>query len=345
MIDLVVAGGGPAGLATAIHAARAGLEVTLLEQRSGVLDKACGEGLMPHAVRQLDDLGIQPAGRRLLGVTYLDERHRVTAPFADGTGLGVRRTTLHAALLDEAKAAGVTMLTGKVDRLTQDDTAVTVHTAQAGAPAAVQARYLAAADGLHSPIRAQLGLDRPAGRSRRWGIRRHFGVAPWSDCVEVYWSAHTEAYVTPVADDCVGIAILTSQQGRFDDQLAAFPELLDRIDGHPHGRDRAAGPLRQRVRGRVAGRVLLVGDAAGYVDALTGEGLGLAFAAAQLLVTAVVTDSPADYEAAWRRATRRYRMLTAAMLHASTSPLRSVVVPAASRLPRVFTGVVNLLAD
>ncbi|PRC62830.1 monooxygenase, partial [Mycobacterium sp. ITM-2017-0098] len=65
--------------------------------------------------------------------------------------------------------------------------------------------------------------------------------------------------------------------------------------------DRAAGPLRQRVRRRVAGRVLLVGDAAGYVDALTGEGLGLAFAAARLLAGSVAADRPGDYEEQWRR--------------------------------------------
>ena len=87
----------------------------------------------------------------------------------------------------------------------------------------IRARYLAAADGLHSPIRTGLGLGMPAGRTRRWGIKRHIAIAPWSDYVEVYWSAHTEAYVTPVADDCVGIAILTSQQGRFEQHLDAFP--------------------------------------------------------------------------------------------------------------------------
>ncbi|KWX66472.1 hypothetical protein ASJ79_25415 [Mycobacterium sp. NAZ190054] len=103
--------------------------------------------------------------------------------------------------------------------------------------------------------------------------------------------------------------------------------------------------MRQRVRSRVAGRVLLVGDAAGYVDALTGEGLGVAFAAARLLVEAVLTDRPGDYERRWRRATRRYRLLTAGVLRAGTSPLRPLIVPAATGVPPVFTAVVNMLAD
>ncbi|MGD9620047.1 MAG: NAD(P)/FAD-dependent oxidoreductase [Mycolicibacterium sp.] len=337
MLDLLVAGGGPAGLATAIHAARAGLEVAVIEQRSGPIDKACGEGLMPHAVRELDLLGAQPAGVKFRGVSYIDRSHCVTALFASAPGLGVRRSTLHAALQDEAAAAGVSLLHDKVGAISQDGESVTTN--------GIRARYLAAADGLHSPIRAGLGLQRPPTRTRRWGIKRHVACPPWSDYVEVYWAEHAEAYVTPVADDCVGIALLTSEQGRFDQHLKAFPALYERISGLAHQQDRAAGPLRQRVRARVAGRVLLVGDAAGYVDALTGEGLGLAFAAAGLLVDSVLADRPADYEQRWRATTCRYRVMTAAMLHASTSPLRSLIVPAASGLPRVFTAMVNLLAN
>ncbi|ADU01114.1 NAD(P)/FAD-dependent oxidoreductase [Mycolicibacterium gilvum] len=340
MIDLVVAGGGPAGLATAIHAARAGLETVVIEQRTGPIDKACGEGLMPHAVRQLALLGAQPAGIAFRGISYFDADHAVTALFDSGHGLGVRRKTLHAALLTEADRAGVKLVHAKAGPLTQDADSVSVN--------GFRARYLAAADGLHSPIRARLGLELPTAGTKRWGLKRHIAVAPWSDMVEVYWSddpGSGEAYVTPVAPDCVGIALLTSRQGGFDEHMAAFPELRDRIAGFAHEPDRAAGPLRQRVRRRVAGRVLLVGDAAGYVDALTGEGLGLAFAAARLLVDSVAADRPGDYEARWRRATRRYRVMTAGVLRAGTSPLRSVIVPAACRLPRVFRGVVNLLAQ
>lgn len=340
MIDLLVAGGGPAGLATAIHAARFGLQTVVIEQRCGPIDKACGEGLMPHAVRQLEQLGARPTGRLFRGITYVDARHRVTAPFDSGPGLGVRRTTLHASLLEIAAEAGVTLVHDRLGAVSQDADSVSVN--------GFRGRYLAAADGLHSPIRAGLGLGIPAGRTRRWGLKRHVAVAPWSDNVEVYWSPDPEAgeiYVTPVADDCVGIAVLTSRQGRFESHLEAFPALRQRLAGCPHQPDRAAGPLRQRVRSRVAGRVLLVGDAAGYVDALTGEGVGVAFAAARLLVESVLTDRPDDYERRWRRATRRYRLMTAGVLRVGTSPLRSFIVPAANGLPRVFGGVVNMLAD
>ncbi len=338
MIDLLVAGGGPAGLVTAIHAARAGLEAVVVERRRGPVDKACGEGLMPHTLRHLDVLGVNPPGIPFRGITYLDGRHRVTGRFRSGPGRGVRRTCLHASLLTAAKAAGVRVEHGEVGRVEQDASSVRC--------GGFRASYLAAADGLHSPIRASLGLSRPSAAARRWGIRRHFAVKPWTDCVQVYWSQNAEAYVTPVAEDCVGVAILTTHRGSFSEQFEAFPALKALVDGHAHGPDRAAGPLRQKVRSRTAGRVLLVGDAAGYVDALTGEGLGIAFSGAALLVNCIGADCVDDYDRQWRRMSRRYRLLTASALRASASPpLRSAIVSAANVFPRVFTGAVNMLAD
>jgi flavin-dependent dehydrogenase len=153
--------------------------------------------------------------------------------------------------------------------------------------------------------------------------------------------------VTPVADDCVGVAVLTTRQGGFDDQIAAFPALAARLAGADRSSaDRAAGPLRQSVTHRSAGRVMLVGDAAGYVDALTGEGLGIAFGGAELLARSALDDDPAGYDRRWRAMSRRYRLLTAGLLHASQiRPVRAMIVPAASAMPRAFGGIVNLLAS
>jgi flavin-dependent dehydrogenase len=337
MIDLLVVGGGPAGLATAIYGAQAGLETVVVEKRSGSIDKACGEGLMPHTLRHLEHLGVHPYGKPFRGISYQDGHRRVDAPFRGAAGRGVRRTVLHGALLDAAAAAGVRICHDEVGEISQDATSV-----RAGQ---WRARYLAAADGLHSPIRRSLGLEQPSPGARRWGIRRHVKTAPWSDFVEVHWAPGAEAYVTPIADDCVGVAVLKSSRGGFDSHLAEFPALRERIEDRPHEPDRAAGPLRQRVSSRAAGRVLLVGDAAGYVDAITGEGLGLAFGAAELLVKSVVGECPDTYDRHWRQLTRRYRMLTAALLQASGFPaVRARIVPAAAAMPTVFSGVVNLLA-
>ena len=114
--------------------------------------------------------------------------------------------------------------------------------------------------------------------------------------VEVHWSPVGEAYVTPVADDRVGHRGAQRRARRpLAELLAAFPPLAGRLAGpRPVGGVRGAGPLRQRSRRRVAGRVLLVGDAAGYVDALTGEGIALGLAQARAAVAAVRGRAPAS---------------------------------------------------
>ncbi|WP_127130147.1 NAD(P)/FAD-dependent oxidoreductase [Georgenia sp. SYP-B2076] len=328
-VDVVVAGGGPAGLATALYASRAGLSVVVREPRGGTIDKACGEGLMPGAVTRLARLGVDPAGQELRGIRYQSGATHAEAYFRGPPGRGVRRTALHEALRGAVAAAGVEVERRAVTEVRQDERGVVVD----GTPA----RYLVAADGLHSPLRRSLGLDVPAGRRRRFGLRRHVGVAPWTDLVEVHWAEHAEAYVTPVGPGEVGVAVLTTRRLPYDAQLAAFPVLAERLLGEPTSAVRGAGPLRQRSRRRVAGRVLLVGDAGGYVDALTGEGISLALAQAEAAVGAVLAGRPASYEASWRRIVRRYRLLTEVLLAASEAPaLRSRLVPAAGALPGLF---------
>jgi flavin-dependent dehydrogenase len=100
------------------------------------------------------------------------------------------------------------------------------------------------------------------------------------------------------------------------------------------------------VSRRVAGRVLLVGDAAGYEDALTGEGISLAVKQAAAAVHAIVDDAPESYERAWQRVTRDYRLLTRGLVLASTPPAaRRAIVPACAALPPLFRWGVNILAS
>jgi flavin-dependent dehydrogenase len=343
VIDLLIAGGGPAGLATALYARRAGLTAVVVEPRTAPIDKACGEGLMPHAVRLLDELGVHPQGMPMRGIRYVQGDLAVDAAFRLGTGLGVRRTELHRALHDAALASGVEIVRARVDAVEQ--------AAESVRAIGIEARYLVAADGLHSSLRRAVdgathsAARDPAPRARRWGMRAHLPVRPWTDHVEVHWSAGGEAYVTPVAPDCVGIALLGGRGGSFAERLRAFPELAARLDGAEPGPVLAAGPMRQDVAHRVSGRVLLVGDAAGYLDALTGEGLALAFGCARALVARVAADQASHYERDYRVISRRYRLITSALLAASGRPtLRRQLVPTAARVPWLFGAAVDQLA-
>ncbi|MDA8369974.1 MAG: NAD(P)/FAD-dependent oxidoreductase [Nocardiopsaceae bacterium] len=338
--DLLIAGGGPAGLATALHAAHAGFDVVVAEPRQAPIDKACGEGLMPGAVRALRALGLTVPGHPIFGIRYVQGPHRVQAAFRRDPGLGVRRTSLHTALHQAVVEAGVPVLPVRVGEVHQDAAGVTA------AGTGLRARWLVAADGLHSPVRRSLGLGVKTCRAPRYGLRRHYAVPPRSPYVEVHWGRCGEAYVTPLGPRLVGVALLTAQRAPFSAQLAALPELADRFPPEAACTPvRGAGPLRQKVRTRVHGRVLLVGDAAGYIDALTGEGISLALVGARALVDNLRRGTPGGYEAAWHRATRRYRLLTECLVWAGQRPaLARRITPAAQLLPGVFTAAVNTLA-
>jgi flavin-dependent dehydrogenase len=332
--DLLIVGGGPGGLATALYARRQGLSVIVAEPRENPVDKACGEGLMPGGLGELMSLGVDPVGMPFRGIAYLSEHRRAEARFRDGPGRGVRRTTLHAAMAARAKEQDNEWISTRIKSVRQDAHGVTA--------AGVRARWLVAADGLHSTVRRAVGISAVAGKPRRYGVRWHYRVPAWSEFVEVHWSPWGEAYVTPVESDLVGVAILS----RHRPDLAWFPRLAHHLGGAPPGQPRGCGPLRQVVSSRVAGRVLLVGDAAGYEDALTGEGISLAVKQARAAVTAIVDEAPSSYEAAWRRITRDYRLLTRTLVLA-TAPRagRRAVVPASALLPGVFRRAVNTLAQ
>ncbi|MDI3314097.1 MAG: NAD(P)/FAD-dependent oxidoreductase [Mycobacterium sp.] len=331
--DVLIVGGGPAGLATALYARKQGLSVIVAEPRHDPIDKACGEGVMPGGLAELTSLGVDPTGMPVRGIAYVNEHRRAEARFPGSFGRGVRRTTLHAALTARAKEQDTEWIRVRVRRVDQDAHGVTA--------AQVRAKWLVAADGLHSTVRRAVGITAVGGSPRRYGVRRHFRVPVWSDFVEVHWSRWGEAYVTPVEPDLVGVAILSCHRP----DLAWFPLLTRRLAGADPGPARGCGPLRQVVSRRVAGRVLLVGDAAGYEDALTGEGISLAIRQAAAAVRAIVDDAPASYERAWRRITRDYRLITRGLVLATAPPVaRRAIVPMCALLPGVFEHAVYRLA-
>jgi flavin-dependent dehydrogenase len=339
-IDLLVVGGGPAGLATAIRARLAGLGATVLERSHPPIDKACGEGLMPDAVARLAEIGVEPRGLPFRGIRYFDGEVMAEGVFPQGGGLGVRRTELHAALVRRAEEVAVDLRWGvKAEGLGPEGVAT---------PQGVfGARWIVGADGLRSQVRRWAGLEAGEGRFRRFGVRRHYAMAPWSDFVEVHWGPGCEAYVTPVGRDEVGIALLWGGgKAGFDDLLARIPALQARVAGAPAAsRDRGAGPLRQRVRAVRRGNVALVGDAAGYLDAITGEGLAVALHESAALVEAVRAGDLARYEAAHRRVNRLPDRMTSAVLALERRPwLRARAVRALAAEPALFSRLLGIHA-
>jgi flavin-dependent dehydrogenase len=381
--DVAVVGGGPAGLAVAIEAARRGLSTVLFEKHPELPDKACGEGVMPAGVAALESLGV--LGRlapgdfaRLEGVRYVEEDGRaVEAPLPGKGGLGIRRTALVSAMGDVARAQGVDLRLG---------CAVTDHRRAQDAMelvtpgGLVRARMLLAADGLGSRLRRLEGLDAPGSLRRRFGLRRHFRRAPWTSCIEVHFARSAEAYVTPVGPDRVGIAFLWEDgrprctahpdgggrrraeesvsavdeaplaQARWQRLAASFPRLLDRLDdAEPDSKLRGAGPLARSAVSRIGDRFALVGDAAGYVDAITGEGISLSLASAAMLgailpeaiARGATRGSLLRYEREFARSYRRYAWPATGVLAVARRPwLRRSVLALLGTSPSLFRLIV-----
>ncbi len=317
--DIVIAGGGPAGLATAIRARLAGLDVVVLDPGAPPIDKACGEGLMPDGAEVLSGLGVdldRIEKRAFCGIRYVDGDLVAEGRFPGAPGLGIRRTVLHDALSRRADELGADLrwgsrVAGLADRGFATDGGV------------VTGRWLVGADGRTSRVRKWAGLDGRRARRRRIGLRRHYEIEPWSDLVEVFWRDHCEAYVTPVGDRLVGVAMLSEGQSNdFDELLAGFPELQKRLRGVPvASTDRGAGPLEQRCRQVTSGNLALIGDAAGYLDAITGEGLALAFHQAEAVVDAIVGGNLARYRSAHRRIVRYPTAVTRLLLAVERRPV------------------------
>jgi flavin-dependent dehydrogenase len=333
--DVLIVGGGPAGLAAAIAARRKGFQATVVDGAKPPIDKACGEGLLPGTLAALRELGItldSNEGRSFYGIRFLDKAASVEARFSGECGVGVRRTVLHQKMAEAAAECGVDLLW---------NTRVTA-LARGGAVVAgklLQAKWIIGADGIHSRVRRWCGLDAGVLRNVRFAQRRHYRVKPWTDCVEVHWGRKIQAYVTPLAnnDTCV-VLISRNAKMRFVEALQQFPRLAA---------DLAKAELCSAQRGAVTamcgldrvyrGNVALLGDASGSVDAITGEGLGLSFQQALALADALEIGDLEKYQLAHRRLAKHPNIMARLLLLLDRlAPLRRRVLREFANDPELF---------
>ncbi len=336
--DIAVVGGGPAGLAAAIACRLRGLSVTVLERAAFPVDKACGEGLLPPALRCLESLGVLPHLDRagcapFSSLRYVQEDGSMAEAQLPGAGgMGVRRLELSRALEARAREVGAVLHPRTGVRAHRRDADGMALETDAGV---VRAKLLVAADGLSSPRRLAEGLadSRPLSRPR-FGIRRHLHLSATGPWVEIHAQPGVEAYLTPAGPNRLGVAFLWEHRAfgphtSFESLLARFPILSTRLaSATADSAVLGAGPLQRLARSRVSDRLVLIGDAAGYLDAISGEGLSLAFAAAldlaalapAALAKGADARSLAPYDRAYGQRFSHYVRVTSAMLAMARRP-------------------------
>lgn len=340
MNDVCIAGGGPAGLAAALALRQQGFTVTVADCALPPIDKACGEGLMPDSLAALRRLGVDldvREGHSFKGILFSDGTSTVTANFPNGTGLGVRRHHLHALLVKHAEAAKVNLIWG-ARHVRLEDGSITVD------GQSIPARFVVGADGLKSGIRDSAGLAAVKSEKRRYGFRRHYRVAPWSDYVELYWGPRGQVYITPVAANEICVAFISRDSKlRLDEALKDFPFLHRKLGAAEHAsHEMGALSVSRSFRRIYKDGLALLGDASGSVDAVTGEGMCLAFKQAEALAQALRADNLEQYAARHKEIGAKPRLMASLMLtmeHHSEIQRRALL--SLSKRPQLFESLLK----
>ena len=301
---VVIAGGGPAGAATAARLAADGVDVALFDRARFPREKACAEFLSPGAVAALDRLGVLADAAALgswhEGMRIVGESGVFALRYDDGhRGLGIARTALDALLLERARAAGARVYEGVAvaGALVERGAVTGVRVRdESGRERPVRAQLVVAADGLRSPVARSLGLEREPRWPRRLGlVARVRGAGPSPVGVMAVGRARYCGVVSVGgAETSVGLAVSPGSRRPgetaaelFGRAVAGLAPVRDALMGAvPASSIRGASPLSRRVS-RVAGHgYLLVGDAAGFTDPFTGEGVHRALRGAELAAAA-----------------------------------------------------------
>ena len=362
-VDVLVIGGGPAGLAAAIAARQKGFRVTVADGAAPPIDKACGEGMMPESLAALKTLGVSIApheGFRFRGIRFIhccsaglsassrafhsaanlahpaDRAPRsleVTSELPQGFGLGLRRPLLHEKLVASAEQCGVQLL-WRSPVSAMDAQGVTVQGRR------IAARWTVGADGQGSRVRKWSGLDKARASAQRFANRRHYRVTPWSDFMQVYWGDHVQAYVTPIGREEISVVLIGEQitDVKFDRGLQELPALHERLQGAElASRERGALTFSKSLKNVQRGNVALVGDASGSVDAITGDGLRLAFRQAFALADAMEAGNLASYQRQHRALEKRPMTMARLMLFLGRHPaLRNRVLNSFAAQPELL---------
>lgn len=339
--DVVVVGGGPAGLAAAIAARQHGLHVIVADSATPPIDKACGEGLMPDAQIALRRLGLSIHSSetgRFEGIKFIGQEGTVLARFPRGEGIGIRRTLLHQMLLEYAGRLGVRTLWGtRVCGL--EDAGVKVGNT------VIRPKWLVGADGQHSRVRHWAGLEEGREHTQRIGVRQHFHVPPLSDFVEIYWGENGQAYVTPIGKEEICVALISKKRfPSFEEGIAQFPVLARHLETAKRTtRVKGAISNSRRLKSVIRGRIALVGEASGSVDAITGEGLAMAFRHAVALGHALAANDLSLYAAAHRQiSTLPSFMAESMLLMDKSSWVRQHALRAFVRRPALFQRLLSV---
>jgi flavin-dependent dehydrogenase len=335
--EICIVGGGPAGLAAALALAQAGREVTVMDCAVPPIDKACGEGLMPDSLAALRKVGVTlpEMGTALRGIRFIDLETQVSSEFPHGMGRGVRRVRLHEQLVARAEQMGIRMLWGTKNVQTERGR-VKFSGGQ------IETTLIVGADGQRSLVRKQAGLEHFSSERRRYGFRRHYAVAPWSPYVEVYWGNHFQIYMTPVSAEQVCVALVsTDPHLRLEAALSRMPALAERLAGADAVTPEIGSlSLSRKLKRVFSDGYVLVGDASGSVDAITGEGMCMAFKQSAALVEALNEKDMRLYREAHRKiATRPLQMAALLLLLDSHQTVQRKALAGLAAHPEIFSSL------